>query len=57
VADKGIKELMLKKASSDELRDKAVSAGMKTLRICGWKKVVEGLTTPEEILRVTQTEE
>lgn len=57
VVDKGIRELMLKKASTDELRDKAVSQGMKTLRLCGWKKVIDGLTTPEEILRVTQAEE
>ncbi|MFA5231185.1 MAG: ATPase, T2SS/T4P/T4SS family [Candidatus Omnitrophota bacterium] len=57
VVDKGIRELMLRKASTDELRDKAVSSGMKTLRLCGWKKVVDGLTTPEEILRVTQAEE
>jgi len=57
VVDKGIRDLMLKKASTDELREKAVSQGMKTLRLCGWKKVIEGLTTPEEILRVTQAEE
>ena len=57
VVDKGIRELMLRKASTDELRDKAVSSGMKTLRLCGWKKVIDGLTTPEEILRVTQAEE
>ncbi|MFA6358171.1 MAG: ATPase, T2SS/T4P/T4SS family [Candidatus Omnitrophota bacterium] len=57
VIDKAIRELMLRKASTDELRDKAVSQGMKTLRLCGWKKVIDGLTTPEEILRVTQAEE
>ncbi len=57
VVDKAIRELMLRKASTDELRDKAVNMGMKTLRLCGWKKVIDGLTTPEEILRVTQAEE
>ncbi|MDD3345800.1 MAG: ATPase, T2SS/T4P/T4SS family [Candidatus Omnitrophica bacterium] len=57
VADKGIRDLMLRKASTDELREKAVDEGMKTLRICGWKKMIDGLTTPEEILRVTQSEE
>ena len=57
VVDKMIRELMLRKASTDELREKAVSQGMKTLRLCGWKKVIDGLTTPEEILRVTQAEE
>lgn len=57
VVDKSIRELMLKKASTDEIRDKVVSQGMKTLRLCGWMKVMEGLTTPDEILRVTQTSE
>jgi len=57
VVDKIIRELMAKKVSSDELREKAVDRGMKTLRLCGWKKVIDGLTTPEEIFRVTQAEE
>jgi len=57
VVDKSIRELMLKKASTDEIRDKVVSQGMKTLRLCGWRKVIEGLTTPDEILRVTQATE
>ncbi len=30
---------------------------MRTLRIDGWNKVRAGLTTIEEVLRVTQTEE
>lgn len=50
-----IKELILEKASTDKIRDRAVEQGMKTLRVSGWEKVLEGLTTPEEILRVTQT--
>jgi len=27
---------------------------MNTLRLSGWQKVIEGVTTPEEIIRVTQ---
>ncbi len=30
---------------------------MRTLRIDGWNKVKAGITTIEEVLRVTQTEE
>ena len=30
---------------------------MRTLRVDGWNKVRAGLTTIEEVLRVTQTEE
>jgi len=57
IVDKSIRELMLKKASTDEIRDQAIRHGMKTLRLCGWKKVIDGWTTPEEILRVTQAVE
>lgn len=49
-----IKELIMKKASADEIKRMAVSLGMKTLRDNGLEKVAEGLTTPEEIMRVTQ---
>lgn len=55
--NKAIKELILQKASTDEIREKATEQGMKTLRISGWGKVIDGLTTPEEIMRVTQEEE
>jgi len=49
-----IKDLILKKASADQIRKKAISLGMRTLRIDGWKKVLMGITTPDEIVRVTQ---
>ncbi|MEA3305299.1 MAG: GspE/PulE family protein [Candidatus Omnitrophota bacterium] len=52
-----IKKLIMKKASSDEIRRKAVSMGMKTLRDDGWQKVSMGMTTPDEVMRVTQLEE
>lgn len=52
-----LKELTSKKASSDQIKKCAVSAGMRTLRQSGWLKVLEGVTTPEEIMRVTQTDE
>jgi type II secretory ATPase GspE/PulE/Tfp pilus assembly ATPase PilB-like protein len=31
--------------------------GMRTLRMDGWEKVKNGITTIEEVLRVTQSEE
>ena len=34
----------------------AVKRGMRTLRDDGWRKVVEGVTTTAEVLRVTQDE-
>lgn len=51
-----IRELIVKKTSSQQIKEKAMMLGMKTLKAAGWDKVKEGLTTVEEILRVTQEE-
>ncbi|MBI2496276.1 MAG: type II/IV secretion system protein, partial [Candidatus Omnitrophica bacterium] len=51
-----IKELILRKASADDIRRAAVELGMRTMREDGWEKVTAGLTTLDEILRVTQDE-
>jgi general secretion pathway protein E/type IV pilus assembly protein PilB len=52
--DNEIRRLILKNASSDVLRDAARRAGMRTLAEDGWRLVGLGLTTPEEVLRVTK---
>jgi type II secretion system protein E len=52
-----MRKLILEKASSDVIKEKAVKAGMRTLRQDGWEKVLAGITTPEEVIRVTQEEE
>jgi len=57
VVNKAIKELILKKASTDTIREEAIKQGMKTLRLAGWERVIEGVTTPDEVIRITQTEE
>jgi len=49
-----VRSLILRRASSREIRRHAVEAGMSTLRQDGWAKACEGVTTIEEILRVTQ---
>jgi type IV pilus assembly protein PilB len=48
-----IRELILVGASALELRRKAVDEGMITLRSSGLRKVKEGMTTIEEIVRET----
>ena len=48
-----IKELILRGASETDIKDEAVRLGMSTLRQSGIKKVMDGTTTVEEILRVT----
>jgi type IV pilus assembly protein PilB len=48
-----IKEMILEGASADELKKTAVRLGMKTLRMSGLTKVQEGITSIEEVMRVT----
>ena len=48
-----IKEMVLEGASADELKKTAIRMGMKTLRMSGLTKVLEGVTSIEEIMRVT----
>jgi type IV pilus assembly protein PilB len=54
---KSVKELILKGATTAELRSEAAQAGMDTLRVSGLKKVAQGVSTLEEVLRVTVGEE
>ena len=52
VADPSIREAILRKAPSSEIRSIAVRGGMSTMLEDGFEKVRAGLTTCEEILRV-----
>ena len=55
--DDAIKDLVVKKVSSGVIKKAAISKGMRVLRQDGWRKVISGITTPEEVLNVTSTEE
>jgi type IV pilus assembly protein PilB len=48
-----LKELILEGASTAEIKKAAIRLGMKTLRMSGLTKVAEGMTTMEEVMRVT----
>ena len=48
-----IQELILRKASAREIRAKADAMDMQRLVADGWQKVSAGVTTAEEVLRVT----
>ena len=48
-----IRRLIIKRASAAVIKNQAVSEGMKTLRMIGVEKAKEGITTLEEIWRVT----
>jgi general secretion pathway protein E len=51
-----VRQLILKRASADMIKDAGVKLGMRTLREDGWQKVRSGATTVAEVVRVTQEE-
>jgi type II secretory ATPase GspE/PulE/Tfp pilus assembly ATPase PilB-like protein len=56
-SDNEIRQLILRNASSDQIRDAARRAGMKTLAEDGWRLVRLGVTTVDEVLSVTTAKE
>ncbi|CAN5537003.1 type IV-A pilus assembly ATPase PilB [soil metagenome] len=48
-----IRRLIVKRASAAVVKNQAISEGMKTLRMVGIDKALEGITTLEEVWRVT----
>jgi type IV pilus assembly protein PilB len=48
-----LKELVLQGASAAELKMEMIRSGVQTLRMSGINKCLEGVTTPEEVLRTT----
>jgi len=54
VLDEDARSLILRRASTRDIRQPAIQRGMATLRMDGFKRACEGQTTVEEILRVTQ---
>lgn len=57
VMNEEMRELTIENASADKLRRAAIKEGMKTLRQDGFIKVLQGLTSIEEVLRVTSAVE
>ena len=51
-----IRELIMRRSTVKEIKDKAIALGMRTLREDGIEKVKRGVTTIDEVLRVTQVE-
>ncbi|MFK7777315.1 MAG: ATPase, T2SS/T4P/T4SS family [Gimesia sp.] len=54
VNDPVIRKLCTEHASSGQIRDYARKNGWKSLRDSGWQKVIAGITSVDEILRVTK---
>jgi type II secretion system protein E len=52
-----IRQLIVARASTTEIRAAAMKHGMRPLRHDGWTKVLRGITTVEEVLRVSEDNE
>jgi general secretion pathway protein E/type IV pilus assembly protein PilB len=52
--DEDIESAIVKRKNATEIRDIALSKGMTTLREDGWAKVFKGITSIDEIIRVTE---
>jgi general secretion pathway protein E len=53
-ADERMRALVHKQASEAEIREAALAAGMRLMRDDGERLVREGITSREEVLRVTR---
>ena len=52
-----IRQLVVTRAATSEIKNMAIHQGMHTLRQDGWNKALEGVTTLEEVLRVSEEDE
>ncbi len=52
-----LRKLIMRKRDGGKLKQCAIVEGMETLRQDGWRRVAQGRTTIEEVVRVTQTDE
>jgi len=57
VVNDKIRPLVIARSSSNEIKAVALKQGMRTLRVDGWSKVLGGVTTIEEVLRVSEEDE
>jgi Tfp pilus assembly pilus retraction ATPase PilT len=49
-----IRKLIMDRMTAESLKAEAVRQGMTTLRHSGWEKVLAGITTPEEVMEMTE---
>ncbi len=52
-----LRRLIIRKSTGNELKARAITDGMDSLRNDGWRRVLRGQTTVEEVVRVTQADE
>lgn len=54
VVDDAIRQMIVQRRHSNEIKELAMSRGMHTLRMDGWRKVRQGLTSVDEVMRVAR---
>jgi len=57
VMNRSIRDLAFNKASTSEVRKAAIANGMNTLSMDGSRKALQGITTPEEVIRMAKTDD
>jgi len=55
--DESLRALVLKRSAATVLREQAIAQGMRTMQDTAARKVLDGLSTPEEVLRVVFVEQ
>ena len=55
--NENLRRMIIRKETGNTLKQRATMDGMETLRQDGWRRVLEGKTTVEEVVRVTQQDE
>ena len=56
ITDDRLRTLILTRADSEGIREQARAKGMRTILASGAAKIREGVTSVEEVLRVTRAE-
>jgi general secretion pathway protein E len=56
VANEEVRQLITERIPSDVIKKAAIKHGMQTLRMDGWNKVLSGITSSDEVLRVTKAD-
>jgi type II secretory ATPase GspE/PulE/Tfp pilus assembly ATPase PilB-like protein len=57
IVNDAIRPMIIAHDSASAIKNKAIELGMHTLREDGWSKVLQGVTTIEEVLRVSEEDE
>jgi len=57
IVNEALRRMVIRKETGTAMKARAITDGMVTLRDDGWRRVLRGQTTVEEVVRVTQADE